>query len=216
LQHSNSVAYQVTTSQLITNLPNGFYSLTAYSKCSGGQKACYLAGNDRLTSLPRFTRTGRQSSCGYQRYQRPVRGPDLFRCVRQQLVRVDEVNLVKDDIAYTFLKGGDISDAHLRRARRWQVLRNQWGPDGLPADPDQPRIQYRRLRPTTIRETPITHPRSFYRRAFQSPTNILNLAARAKVQGLQLELTFYYSDYWTNGKPHDWVGSPSPVDQCRL
>jgi arabinogalactan endo-1,4-beta-galactosidase len=40
----------------------------------------------------------------------------------------------------------------------------------------------------------------------QSPTNILDLAARAKAKGMQLELTIYYSDYWSNGIPHDWVG----------
>jgi arabinogalactan endo-1,4-beta-galactosidase len=44
----------------------------------------------------------------------------------------------------------------------------------------------------------------------QSPTNILALAARAKAQGFQLALTFYYSDYWTNGIPHAWAGLSFP------
>jgi arabinogalactan endo-1,4-beta-galactosidase len=44
----------------------------------------------------------------------------------------------------------------------------------------------------------------------QSPTNILDLAARAKAKGLQIELTFYYSDGWDNVKPHDWANLSFP------
>lgn len=43
----------------------------------------------------------------------------------------------------------------------------------------------------------------------QDENDILDLARRAKAEGLQIQLTFHYSDYWTNGeeqnKPHDWV-----------
>ena len=44
----------------------------------------------------------------------------------------------------------------------------------------------------------------------QDETDILKLARRAKAEGLQIQLTFHYSDYWTNGeeqvKPHEWAG----------
>jgi len=44
----------------------------------------------------------------------------------------------------------------------------------------------------------------------QNPDDILSLAARAKAAGMQILLTFHYSDYWTNGgtqnKPHEWEG----------
>lgn len=44
----------------------------------------------------------------------------------------------------------------------------------------------------------------------EDEADILNLAKRAKKAGLQIELTFHYSDYWTNGtdqyKPHAWEG----------
>lgn len=43
----------------------------------------------------------------------------------------------------------------------------------------------------------------------QDETDILRLARRAKAEGMQIELTFHYSDYWTNGrdqiKPHAWA-----------
>ena len=42
----------------------------------------------------------------------------------------------------------------------------------------------------------------------QDEANILALAKRAKEAGMEIELTFHYSDYWTNGaeqyKPHEW------------
>ena len=42
------------------------------------------------------------------------------------------------------------------------------------------------------------------------PEDILRLAKRAKQAGMQILLTFHYSDYWTNGedqnKPHEWEG----------
>ena len=52
---SNAASYQVQTSLLITNLPNGDYQLGAWSKCSGGQTACYLAANDKMTSFAPLT-----------------------------------------------------------------------------------------------------------------------------------------------------------------
>lgn len=43
----------------------------------------------------------------------------------------------------------------------------------------------------------------------QDEADILSLARRAKAAGMQIELTFHYSDYWTNGsnqtKPHEWA-----------
>lgn len=43
---------------------------------------------------------------------------------------------------------------------------------------------------------------------YQNPEDILNLAKRAKEKGMQIQLTFHYSDYWTNAQtqliPHQW------------
>lgn len=39
----------------------------------------------------------------------------------------------------------------------------------------------------------------------QSPTNILDLARQAHAAGMQIELTFYYSDGWANNVPRAWT-----------
>lgn len=48
----------------------------------------------------------------------------------------------------------------------------------------------------------------------EDEADILSLAKRAKEQGLQIQLTFHYSDYWTNGtdqnKPHAWASLSYP------
>lgn len=44
---------------------------------------------------------------------------------------------------------------------------------------------------------------------YQDETDVLRLAKRAKKKGMQIQLTFHYSDSWTNGedqyKPHEWA-----------
>ena len=47
----------------------------------------------------------------------------------------------------------------------------------------------------------------------QDEDDILSLAKRAKDHGMQIVLSFHYSDYWTNGEtqiiPHEWEAQPS-------
>ena len=49
----------------------------------------------------------------------------------------------------------------------------------------------------------------------EDEADILSLAKRAKAAGMQIELTFHYSDYWTNGgtqtKPHEWESLDFPT-----
>ncbi|MBO0356524.1 glycosyl hydrolase 53 family protein [Hymenobacter sp. BT186] len=57
LTHSKATAYQVRTSQVVTNLPNGTYTLRAWAQSSGGQNVCELYANgfggaERTTAIP--------------------------------------------------------------------------------------------------------------------------------------------------------------------
>ena len=144
LQQSNAVPYQVQTYQLVTNLPNGYYKLTAMVKNSGGQNACYLGGNDRMTSLPvsaQWTNTivrgiyVTNGQCLVSLYSDDGTGGDWC--------QVDLIQLIKDDLPYTFLKGGDISELTYVEQGGGIILRNQRRADGLPADFEKSRLQYR-------------------------------------------------------------------------
>jgi arabinogalactan endo-1,4-beta-galactosidase len=202
LLQSNARPYQVQTYQLVTNLPNGYYKLAAMVENSGGQNACYLSGNDRMTSLPissQWTNTivrginVTNGQCLVSVYSDDGTGGDWC--------KVDLVQLIKDDVPYTFLKGGDISELtyveqgggvfyetngvpmdclQILKNHGFNIVRLRLYNNPSPANSDLPA-------------------------GIQSPTNILALAARAKALGLQIELTFYYSDGWANNLPQAWT-----------
>lgn len=201
LLQSNATPYQAQTSQLVTHLPNGFYKLNAMVENSGGQNSCYLSGNGSMTSLP----------VSAQWTNIIVRGIDVTN--GQCLVainsadnggdwcRVDQVQLIKDDIAYAFLKGGDISELtyveqgggvfyetngvatsclQILKNHGCNTVRLRLYNNPSPANSDLPL-------------------------GIQSATNILDLARQAHALGFQIELTFYYSDGWANNVPRAWT-----------
>src|SRR5579862_4810094 len=202
LLQSNAGPYQVQTFQLLTNLPTGCYNLAAMVENSGGQNACYLGGNDRMTSLPissSWTNTivrginVTNGQCLVSVYSDDGTGGDWC--------KVDLIQLIKDDVPYTFLKGGDISELtyveqgggvfyetngvptdclQILKNHGFNIVRLRLYNNPSPANSDLPA-------------------------GIQSPTNILALAARAKAMGLQIELTFYYSDGWANNLPQAWT-----------
>jgi arabinogalactan endo-1,4-beta-galactosidase len=211
LQQSNPVPYQVQTYQLVTNLPNGYYKLTAMVQNSGGQNACYLAGNDRMTSLPislSWTNTivrginVTNGLCRVSIYSDDGTGGNWC--------RADLVQLIKDDLPYNLLKGGDISELTYVEQGGGVFFET----NGVPTDCLQILKNHGynivRLRLYNDPGNPNFSPSNLLPPGIQSPTNILALAARAKAIGLQIELTFYYSDGWDNLKPHDWAGLTFP------
>ena len=202
LEQSNSIPYQVQTFQLVTNLPNGYYKLTAVVQNSGGQNACYLGGNDRMTSLPisqQWTNTivrginVTNGQCLVSIYSDDGTGSNWC--------KADLVQLIKDDMPYTLLKGGDVSElTYVEQGGGVYYETN-----GVPTDCLQilknhggniVRLRLYNNPSPSNSDLPV---------GIQSPTNILALAARANAQGLQIELTFYYSDGWANNIPQAWT-----------
>ncbi len=202
LEQSNAAPYEVETSQLVTNLPNGCYKLTAMVENSGGQSYCYLGANDRITSLPissgwtnvivrGINITNGQCLVGI--YSEDTAGGDWC--------RVDLVQLIKDDVPYNFLKGGDVSElTYVEQGGGVYYETNGVAADCLQILKDHGcnivRLRLYNNPSPSISDLPA---------GIQSPTNIMALAARAKALGLQIELTFYYSDGWANNCPQAWT-----------
>lgn len=210
LQHSNSVPYQAQTSQLVTNLPNGYYKLTAMIENSGGQGTCCLEGNDKVTSLPVCPQWTNIIVRGIS----VTNGQCLVGLVSSgsasNWCRMDFVQLIKDDLPYTFLKGGDISElTYVEQGGGLYYETNGVQMDCLQILKNHG-FNIVRLRLYNDPGNPAFSPSKLLPSGIQSPTNILALATRAKAMGLQIELTFYYSDYWSNVKPHDWTGLSFP------
>ena len=209
LLQSNSTPYQVQTYQLVTNLPNGNYKLTAMVKNSGGFNVCYISGNSQITSLPvssQWTNTivrgiyVTNGQCLVSIYSDDPTGTNYC--------SVDFVQLIKDDIAYSFLKGGDISElSYVEKGGGVFYETNGVQEDCLQILQNHG-CNFVRLRLYNDPGNAVWYPSDLLPAGIQNLTNILALAARAKKMGFKIELTMTYSDYWADGstqyKPHGW------------
>lgn len=209
LQHGASADYQVETWQVVTSLTNGHYRLEAQFKSSGGQAVCHISGNGIRTSLPALDSgwhdlvvRGIPVTNGECRVAFTSTGP------ADTWARVDNLVLVRDDIPYAFLKGGDISELP-----RLEYYGAQFYDDGVPKDclqiMKERGCNIVRIRMYNDPGNPDYYPANrLDPLGWQNPSNTLALCSRAKAMGFQIQLTFHYSDFWSNPgqqiKPHDW------------
>ena len=208
LEHRKGTAYKVTTSQKLTGLPDGYYSLWAWVRNSGGQNFCFLAmqvGGDvgRMTSLPvadKWTQvvvrgvTVKKGECNISLSSDANAG---------NWCQIDDLQLVRDSKPYAFLKGGDISELSYIESMGGKFFDNGKEKDCLQILKDHG-FNIVRLRLYNDPGNPNFSPSKRLPSGFQNPADILAMSKRAKDMGFQIVLTFYYSDYWSNGKPHEW------------
>jgi len=214
LQHKSSSAYKVYSFQQISDLPNGTYKLTAWIKNSGGQNACYINAKnygdyERMTSLP-VSKNDWVSVI--------IRGIEVTNgtltiglysdALSNNWCSIDNWELIKDDIEYTFLKGGDLSELSYIEREGGKFYENGQQMDCFEILKNNG-INLARLRLYNDPGNPDFSPSNRLPAGIQNPEDILTLSKRAKDAGMQILLTFHYSDYWTNGinqnKPHEWV-----------
>jgi len=201
-----------TGTQTLTGLDDGYYMLSA-SVTKNGAGNCYISvkdyggGPERMTSLPvsatpttivtRGVRVlGGQATIGF--YQ----DADATDC------KAGSAKFTRDDLPYQFLKGGDATE--VTRSEASGVIYRET--DGTAADPfvilKNHGYNMVRLRLYNDPGNPDFSP-SNQMPPYAGPADILALAKRAKAQGMMIELTFHYSDYWTNAGtqclPHDWA-----------
>ncbi len=200
------------TYQTVTGLPNGYYNLTATITKSGVGN-CYVSAKDygggpeMMTSLPVASTattitvrginiTNGQATIGLSHDAAAANG-----CTATNL------KLTEDGMQYNFLKGGDATEVtHTENSGAKYYETN-----GVQTDPfvilKNHGYNIVRLRLYNDPGNPAYSPSSLMP-AYAGPSDILNLSKRAKAQGLMIELTFHYSDYWTNAAtqcpPHDW------------
>jgi arabinogalactan endo-1,4-beta-galactosidase len=213
LEHKNNSAYKIFTYQTLTKLPNGYYSLWAWIKNGGDQNSCYLSGKgsdgiEKMTSLPK-------SSSWIPIVVRGIHVID-GKCTfgvssdanSNNWCQVDDIQLVKDDIPFTFLKGGDLSELTYIESKGGKFSDNGVQKDCIQILKDHG-FNIVRLRLYNDPGNPNYSPSKRLPAGIQDTTDILNLSRRSKAAGMQIELTFHYSDYWTNpgtqNKPHAWA-----------
>jgi len=199
-------------SQELTGLADGYYSLTALTMKSGGGN-CFISvmdyGGDpeRMTSLP----ISNQPTPLVVRGVHVVGGHATIGAYSDAKATdcvVGSARLTPSDGPYTYLKGGDVTEV-TRTEDSGAIYREV---DGTPKDPFQILVDHgynmARLRVYNDPGNPAYSP-SREMPPYGGPQDVLKLAKRAKAVGLMIELTFHYSDYWTNAgtqcMPHDWA-----------
>ena len=200
----------VAVSQSVNNVEKGYYDLEFYTKDHGGNHVSYVSANGRMTALE-------SSANAWKRlYIRGVNVTDgkLDLSIHMQsgeaaVSEFDGLKLISRQSDQIFLKGGDISELTYVEQNGGKYYENGKAEDCLDIlkangmnlvrlrlynDPGNPDYEYSNKLPKGI----------------QDKEDILRLAKRAKEKGMQILLSFHYSDYWTNGEdqhiPHEWVG----------
>lgn len=194
-------------SRQLTGLADGIYSLEFYAKNQGGQTACYVEAGGRRTS-PMVSPTVWTKACvrGIE-----VKGGQCTVAIKSEgseaVSKFDGLKLVKEEKPYTLIKGGDVSLLSYVEQNGGKYYEDGKADDCL-AILKRGGINAVRLR---LYNDPGYEGDSIASRlpkGIQDEADILRLAKRAKEAGMQIVLTFHYSDYWTNGEsqhiPHAW------------
>lgn len=218
LSNYSASAYQVLTSQTLTNLTNGYYSLSAMVQNSGGQTAAVIqstncGGPNKAVSLPVTTWFG--SSTWTKIELRGIHVTNgqctigiLSNANAGNWINVDNVQFMADGIQYNIIVGGESTMTADVQANGGTYYLN-----GVAEDPytimGSNGMNVARLEvyndPGNANYSPADDMLSYWNLA-----NTLALAKRAQAAGMTIELTLHFSDYWTNPQcqylPHAWVG----------
>lgn len=220
LHYEAASAYTVTTTQTINGLADGIYDLEFYYKSTGGQTACYVAAgtdatNRKITSLQASPTTWIRSYVRGIKVEGGICNIELHsQSAGANWSRFDALRLKKTEKAYDLLKGGDISQLTYVEQMGGKFYENGEEKDCIGILKDNG-FNIVRLRLYNDPGNPDYTPSNRLPEGISGPEDILRLAKRAKEAGMQIQLTFHYSDYWTNGetqtKPHDWEGLDFPA-----
>lgn len=230
LQAWSDTAYTARAEQTVTGLKPGYYYLTAYAVKGAGdmgssdQPVCYLygSGSGQDAAMTMIPRRGVEA---HKNDWTPitVRGIEVSEDGTATIgvytegnpgnwLKLDNVTLTREknqDRHYQLLMGGDVSMAS------WLEDSGAKFYDESDAEGDVLQIlgengfNIVRLRLYNNPGKGRGDGTYYCPEGYQDLDDILTLARRSKEKGLQIELSFHYSDYWTNAGTHnipaDWA-----------
>ena len=216
VQLGSGSRHDVTVSQRVTGLADGYYTVSLHAH-TVGQDAAYLfatgaaAGPQARTALPVLAAWTAVVVRGVR-----VVGGSLTVGVRVAGAAgaksvLDDVTIARSGGAYTFLAGGDLSQLNLVQDSGG-VFRDAAGRAADPvrtmADAGVDIVRLRLYNGTGPGHPRIGHPTDYLPAGYGDLADNLKLARRAAAYGMKIQLTLHYSDYWSNGSiqdlPKDW------------
>ncbi|WP_282945169.1 glycosyl hydrolase 53 family protein [Cellulomonas endometrii] len=222
LEVSWDQAADVRVSQVFHGVAPGAYTVRAYVRTPGVDGASLALGDDtwRRTGFPQeqtewlpVVVRGVPSSTGQLEVAFDLSGTP------GQSVLIDDVTLLPDQEATDFFRGGDLNYVHQIEdagGRYFDADGDQVDPIQYMADQGVNLARLRLYNDTGPEHHQIGHPEYYLADGYQDPEDVLRLAQRAHDAGMQIQLTFHYSDYWTNGElqnlPVEWRDEITALD----
>ena len=230
LQAWSDSAYTASAEQVVEGLEPGYYYLTAYAVKGAGdlgsddQPVCYLYGGGSgqdaaMTMLPRR---------GVETHKNDwtpitVRGIEVGEDGKATIgvytegnpgnwLKLDNVTLTREtnqDRHYQLLMGGDVSMASWLEDSGAKFYDESGTEGDVLQILGENGFNIVRLRLYNNPGKGRGDGTYYCPEGYQDLDDILTLARRSKEKGLQIELSFHYSDYWTNAGTHnipaDWA-----------
>lgn len=203
LRHEAGSDYHVTSYREIDGLAPGSYTLHAHVNGSGGQPSCFVfARADGYT----LARTALSPAAGAQEITVtavPVQDGHLVVGLHSdakagQWAEISEVRVERDQTASSFLAGGDVSLLPLMEEHGAHYFdRAGKQRDALELLRDSG-FRIVRLRLYEAPGSGHGNEGYYWPEGSMDLKDLLALAQRSARLGLQIELTFHYSDFWTN------------------
>ncbi|MFZ6845021.1 glycosyl hydrolase 53 family protein [Undibacterium sp. RuTC16W] len=213
LRHSASHSYRVTSYQQLEGLRPGYYTLRAKAKSSGGQSSCFVFAQmngftQARTSLPAANDFREIVIPGIPALDGKLVIGIHSHAHAGEWAELDQIQLSRDDVAKPFLTGGDVSALTLMEKHGAQYT------DRYGQQKDALKILQEngnsivRLR---LYESPGRGKGAdgyYWPEGSMDLPDLLSMARRAAGLGMQIQLTFHYSDFWTNSTtqalPSQW------------
>ena len=206
--------------ELITNLENGYYTLTVLTKYSGGDDIHYLeSDNGTSTMTTGIPRNNFPYETGVDWKKVTLRGIEVTDGILTVAIKTEsgttpicesmDFKLEKNDKPFEYLNGGDITELTYTE----DMGGKYYDFDGNQVDP----LEFLAANGwNMVRIRIYNQPGKgrgedgyYVPEGYQDLPDALKLAKRAKAAGLKIQFSFHYSDYWTNpGRhmvPHAWL-----------
>ncbi|MDN4476458.1 glycosyl hydrolase 53 family protein [Demequina sp. SYSU T00192] len=208
VRHAGSAAQE--TSQTVTGLEDGYYRLTAWVQNDGAYDEAYMfasggGDSDAMTAIPR-TNFPYDPADSWKKTT--LRGVHVTSGTLEVGLRtsgtgegsvvIDDLALLKDEGPYEMLIGGDISALTYTEDSGGRYFDS----DGVERDPLEILADSGwnivRIRVYNDPGKGRGSDGYYVPEGYVDAADALDLSRRAKAAGLQIQLSFHYSDYWTN------------------
>ncbi len=195
ITHASALPFQVTSTQTITAVPNGIYTLLAHVRSTGGQRINQLevqneAGRMQAVPIPKVSAWFPIVISGIDVTNGTLSISYITQSKGHTSSSIDDVQLIKSS-AMPYIKGVDASWLPAMEASHVQF-------NDLNGKPTNAMTIFSKLGVQAMRIRLFVHPTNNPYNGWCTLKDDIALAKRAKALGMKILLDFHYSDTWAD------------------